>query len=150
MTSLTVATIINKPLAEVRHARTQPEHITQRNFASDDWCCPSASNDVTQGGVFVWRMEAKDGSFGFDFTGQYDVVEPMSKLAYTMGEFKDYFVPAGRKAQVVFEKIGDNQTQVTETFDAEETHSLEMQTAGRQAILDNFKKHVEGQMQPTA
>ena len=95
-------------------------------------------------------MEAKDGSFGFDFTGQYDVVEPMSKLAYTMWEFKDYFVPAGRKAEVLFEKTWDNQTQVTEVFDAEEVHSLEMQQAGRQAILDNFKKHTEGQMQPTA
>ncbi|MFA7285107.1 MAG: SRPBCC domain-containing protein [Candidatus Absconditabacterales bacterium] len=146
MASITVTTIIDKPIADVRNAWTQPEHITQWNFASDDWCCPTATNDVTEGGVFVWRMEAKDGSFGFDFTGQYDVVEPMSKLAYTMGEFKDYFVPAGRKAQVLFEKIGDNQTQVTEVFDAEEVHSLEMQQAGRQAILDNFKKHVEGQV----
>ena len=146
MASITVTTIIDKPIADVRNAWTQPEHITQWNFASDDWCCPTATNDVTEGGVFVWRMEAKDGSFGFDFTGQYDVVEPMSKLAYTMGEFKDYFVPAGRKAQVLFEKIWDNQTQVTEVFDAEEVHSLEMQQAGRQAILDNFKKHVEGQV----
>jgi len=105
MASITVTTIIDKPIADVRNAWTQPEHITQWNFASDDWCCPTATNDVTEGGVFVWRMEAKDGSFGFDFTGQYDVVEPMSKLAYTMGEFKDYFVPAGRKAQVLFEKI---------------------------------------------
>ena len=95
-------------------------------------------------------MEAKDGSFGFDFTGQYDVVEPLSKLAYTMWEFKDYFVPAGRKAQVIFETLWDNQTQVTEVFDAEEVHPLEMQQAGRQAILDNFKKHVEGEIKPTA
>lgn len=89
-------------------------------------------------------MAAKDGSFSFDFTGQYDVVEPMSRIEYTMGEFKKHFIPAGRKVTVVFEEDGScGCVTVTETFDAEEVHSHEMQIAGRSAILENFKKQCE-------
>ncbi len=143
MTKLTVTTTVHAPLQEVRNAWTQPEHITQWNFAQDDWHCPAATNDVRVGGKFSSTMAAKDGSFSFEFGGQYDVVEPMSKIAYTMGEFKEHFVPAGRQAEVVFESLADNQTKVTEIFDAEDVHSLEMQQAGWQAILENFKKHIE-------
>lgn len=87
-------------------------------------------------------MAAKDGSFSFDFTGQYDVIEPMSRIEYTMGAFEKHFVPAGRQVTITFEDMDDG-VLVTEFFDAEEAHSLEMQTAGRQSILDNFKKHTE-------
>lgn len=89
-------------------------------------------------------MAAKDGSFAFDFAGQYDVVEPMNKIEYTMGEFKKHFVPAGRKCAVMFEEDGScGCVTVTETFDAEETHSAEQQIEGWQAIVENFKKHCE-------
>lgn len=87
-------------------------------------------------------MAAKDGSFAFDFTGQYDVVENMSRIEYTMGSFEKHFVPAGRQCTVTF-KQAENGVIVTETFDAEEVNSLELQQQGRQAILENFKKHVE-------
>ena len=84
MTKLTVSTIVNAPVEKVRNARTNPEDIMQWNFASDDWCCPASTNDVKVGGLFSATMAAKDGSFSFDFAGQYDIVEPLSKIAYTM------------------------------------------------------------------
>jgi uncharacterized protein YndB with AHSA1/START domain len=90
-------------------------------------------------------MAARDGSFSFDFAGQYDLVEPMSRIDYTMGAFEKHFVPAGRKCTVTFVEDGScGCVTVSETFDAEEVHSDEMQIAGWQAILENFKKHVEG------
>ena len=90
-------------------------------------------------------MEAKDASFWFDMTGQYTHVDPTKSFSYTMGSYErdDDFVDAGRVVDVTFEQIWDNLTQVTETFDAEDIHDLDMQTAWRQAILDNFKKYVE-------
>jgi uncharacterized protein YndB with AHSA1/START domain len=99
-------------------------------------------------------MEAKDGSFGFDMTGKYDIIEPMSKIAYTMGEMKEYFLDAGRKVEILFEQTkahpdkdgaegGVFQTKITEHFDAETIHSLEMQQAGWQAILENFRRYCE-------
>ena len=103
--AITVETVVHASIEQAWKYWNEPEHIMRWCQASADWHVPRAENDLRVGGVFTTRMEAKDGSFGFDFTGQYDMVEPMSKLAYTMGEFKDYFVPAGRKAQVVFEKI---------------------------------------------
>lgn len=89
-------------------------------------------------------MSAKDGSFSFEYSGQYDIIEPMHKIEYTLGEFKEHFVPAGRQVTVMFEEDGScGCVTVTETFDAEDIHDLDMQTAGRQAILDNFKKCCE-------
>ncbi len=89
-------------------------------------------------------MAAVDGSFSFDFAGQYDRIEPMSRIAYTMGAFEKQFVPAGRKCVVDFVEDGScGCVTVTESFDAEEVHSEEMQIAGWQAILENFKKYVE-------
>lgn len=113
---------------------TEPEHITQWNFASDDWCCPSAENDLRPGGKYRARMEAKDGSFGFDFEATYDEVIHKEKLSYTM--------PDGRVVITDFEDLGSS-TKVTTVFDAETENSVEMQKNGWQAILNNFKKYVE-------
>jgi uncharacterized protein YndB with AHSA1/START domain len=107
------------------------------NAASDDWECPQASNDCRTGGTFSFTMAAKDKSFSFDFAGTYTNVEEGKLIEYTMGD--------GRKARVVFVPISGNATKVTETFDAETEHSEEMQRAGWQAILENFKKHAESQ-----
>lgn len=138
---LVVSTIIHAPIQKVRDARNNDQ--VHRCFASDDRCCPKATNDLCVDGILCCRMEAKDGSFGFDMTGKYSIVEPMTRISYTMGEMKEYFLPAGREVDVVFEKLWDNQTKIIETFDAEQIHSLEMQQRWRQAILENFKKYVE-------
>lgn len=127
------STILATP-EKVWNCWTQPNHITQWNFAADDWCCPSVENDLVVGGKYKARMEAKDGSFGFDFEAVYDKVEPVKILSYTMGD--------GRVATTTFEETGGF-TKVTTTFDAETENSIEMQRDGWQAILDNFKKYVE-------
>lgn len=113
---------------------TQPEHITQWNFASDDWRCPSATNDLRIGGTYKARMEAKDGSHGFHFEGTYtDIIE---------GRALTFVMPDQRMVNVKFD--GDeNNTTVAVTFDADTEHPIEMQRNGWQAILDNFKKHTE-------
>ena len=109
---------------------TLPEHITHWNFASDDWKCPYARNDLRVGGIYMARMEAKDGSFGFDFEAVYDEIIEHQKIAYTMGD--------GRQATTNFEQKGDS-THVSTVFDAESSNSVEMQKNGWQAILNNFK-----------
>jgi uncharacterized protein YndB with AHSA1/START domain len=132
---ITVSTIVNAPLEHTWNAWTQPEHITQWNFASDDWHCPSAENDLRVGGTFSSRMAAKDGSAAFDFQGRHTDVRPLERIASEMGD--------GRTFSVHFEAISSNQTRVTETFQAEDTHGLEMQRDGWQAILESFKRHAE-------
>lgn len=134
-TRVTIEATVNAPVEKAWQYWTQPEHITQWNFAADSWQCPSATADLHVGGKFTSRMEAKDGSFGFDFEGTYTDVEENRLLAYAM--------PDGRKVEVHFSAEGDTTT-VTESFDAETQNDVEMQRAGWQAILDNFKKHVEG------
>ena len=133
-TTITVQTTVNQPIDQVWERWTQPEHITHWNFASDDWHCPSAVNNVQPGERFSWRMEARDGSVGFDFSGVYDQVKQHEQIVYTMDD--------GRQATIDFTDLG-GQTRVTETFEAEGTHSIEMQRSGWQAILDNFKKYAE-------
>ena len=133
-TAITVETTINAPVQKVWRFWTGPNHITRWNNASDDWHSPRAENDVKPNGRFNIRMEAKDGSQGFDFTGTYTKVEPDKLIEYTMDD--------DRKVSVIFEENG-NQTKVTETFEAENTHPIEMQRGGWQSILDNFKKYVE-------
>jgi uncharacterized protein YndB with AHSA1/START domain len=133
-TKITVENTVKAPVQKVWQYWTAPEHITKWNNASDDWHSPSAENDLRAGGKFSARMEAKDGSMGFDFAGVYDEVKPHERIAYTMGD--------GRRVTVDF-KANGNETEVSETFEAEDTHSIEMQRGGWQAILDNFKKHVE-------
>lgn len=133
-TRITIETTVNAPIEKVWNYFTEPEHITKWNNASDDWHTPSASNDLRVGGNFVYRMEAKDGSFGFDFGGVYESVDQNEYIEYTIGD--------GRNVKVNFFAQG-NKTNVVETFEAEDTHSIEMQKGGWQAILDNFKKYTE-------
>ncbi len=111
-----------------------PKHITKWNFATETWCCPRAENDLRVGGAFKYRMEAKDGSFGFDFEGIYNEIIEQNKVSYTMGD--------GRKATTQFASV-DGQITVTTEFDPEATNPTEMQRSGWQSILNNFKKYVE-------
>jgi len=131
---ITVETTIHAPIAKVWEHWTKPEHIVNWNFASDDWHCPKADNDIKPGGSFNWRMEAKDGSMGFDFTGVYDRVLEHNLISYKLGD--------GRKVEIRFDEIND-EVKLTESFEAEGTNSDEMQRAGWQSILGNFKKYVE-------
>lgn len=134
-TEITVSVIVNAPLQKVWQFWTLPEHIKQWNFASDDWHTPKAENDLQVGGKFLSRMEAKDGSFGFDFLGVYDEIKENKLITYTMVD--------GRKAKIIFINEG-NATKVIETFEAENENSIELQQGGWQAILNNFKKYSEG------
>jgi uncharacterized protein YndB with AHSA1/START domain len=127
------ATISAAP-AKVWSYWTKPEHITKWNFAVPEWQCPKASNDLRVGGKYAARMEAKDGSFGFDFEAVYTDVVDQKKLAYTM--------PDGRKVTTTFEGQG-SATKVTTVFDAEKQNPEEMQKSGWQSILNNFKKYTE-------
>jgi uncharacterized protein YndB with AHSA1/START domain len=133
-TVITVQDTINAPVAKVWEYWTKPAHIIKWNNASDDWHTPRAENDLRAGGSFVSRMEAKDGSIGFDFVGVYDEVRENEYIEYTIGD--------GRKVKVNFAGKG-NTTEVVESFEAENTHSIEMQRGGWQAILDCFKKYTE-------
>ena len=133
-TNITVETTVNATVEKVWKYWTLPKHIMKWNNASDDWHTPAAENDLREGGKFTCRMEAKDGSVGFDFWGIYDTIKTNERIAYTMGD--------GRKATVIFSSAG-NTTKVTETFEAENENPVEMQRGGWQAILDNFKKYVE-------
>ncbi len=131
---ITVQVVIEALIPHVWDCFTQPKHITEWNFASPDWCCPSAENDLHVGGKMNWRMEAKDGSFGFDFWGTYTKVENKKRLELTLGD--------NRKMQVVFEEI-EGKTIVIEKFEPESENPIEMQEAGWQEILNNFKLHAE-------
>ena len=131
---ITVRTDVNAPVERVWSAWTTPHDITQWNAASDDWCCPSAEIELEEGGRFSYRMEAKDGSMGFDFAGTFRRVQPMEALEY---ELED-----GRPVEVVFVQDG-GVVQVRQTFEAESTHAAEQQRAGWQAILNRFARHVE-------
>ncbi|XID94559.1 SRPBCC family protein [Paenibacillaceae bacterium WGS1546] len=132
--TITVEAIVYSPVESVWEYWTDPKHITQWNSASEDWHTPYAENDLQVGGKFVSRMEAKDGSVGFDFNGVYDEVKMKERLVYTIAD--------GRKVKIDF-LPQDNGTKIVESFEAEETHPIEMQQAGWQAILDNFKKYAE-------
>lgn len=112
---------------------TLPEHITQWNFADPSWHCPSASNDMRIGGRYVARMEARDGSFGFDFEANYTAIEADESFSYTMG---------GRNVSVTFKTL-DDKTAVTVTFDPENENPIELQRNGWQAILNNYKAYTE-------
>lgn len=131
---ITVETTVAAPIEEVWRAWTTPADIVQWNAASDDWHTTSATVDLRPGGAFSSRMEAKDGSMGFDFAGTYTKVIPYERIEAEFG---------GRSLVVEF-LHGPNGVTVRETFDAEETHPVEMQRAGWQAILDRFARHVEG------
>ena len=130
---IVVETRVNAPIADVWNAYVTPADITQWNAASDDWHTTRATVDLRVGGVFSSRMEAKDGSFGFDFEGVYTNIVPHALLEYRFGD---------RTAVVQFEP-GENGVTVRVSFEAESEHSLEQQQQGWQAILHSFAKHVE-------
>ncbi len=133
-TLITVQAEIQASVEKVWECWTKPEHIIRWNFASDDWHVPWAKNDLRKGGKFSCRMEAKDGSSGFDFEGEYSIVEPYNYIEELIGD--------GRIVKIDFEKKEDKII-ITETFEAEAQNPVEMQKNGWQAILDNFKKYVE-------
>lgn len=126
----TIAANINK----VWNYWTLPEHIVNWNFASEGWICPTAENDLKVGGKFNYRMASIDGDEGFDFEGVYDEVVNHKKITYSLAD--------ERHIDILFESLGDK-TKVTEIFDPEKINSEELQQAGWQAILDNFKNYVE-------
>ena len=129
---ITVSAVVKAPISDVWGAYTTPEDIMIWNTASPDWHTCASSVDLRVGGKFSSRMEAKDGSFGFDFAGEYTKVVPLKLLEYTFG---------GRVGLVEFSE-GHSGITVTVTFDSESTHSEEQQRGGWQAILDNFARHV--------
>jgi uncharacterized protein YndB with AHSA1/START domain len=131
---ITIQTILLASRKKAWEHYTEPKHIVQWNFASEDWCCPAASNDLAVGGRFSWRMEAKDGSFGFDFEGEYTEVVPLVKIKYV---FMDQ-----REAEISFSDLAEG-TLVQIVFDAENENSLELQEEGWQSILTNYKSHTE-------
>ncbi len=131
---ITVSVKIDASVEKVWNYFTQPEHIVNWNFANDDWHSPSAENDLTVNGLFKYNMAAKDGSFSFDFWGNYTQIETHKTIAYTMGD--------GRKAILHFTE-NNNETEIVEMFDPESQNPEEMQQMGWQAILNNFKKYVE-------
>jgi len=132
--TITIKTVVNTSIERVWQYWTEPKHIKKWNNASEDWHTTVAENDLRAGGKFISRMEAKDGSFGFDFGGVYDEVKLYEVITYTLGD--------ERKVRIDF-VFKDNKTEVTETFEAESTNSIEMQQAGWQSILDNFKRYTE-------
>lgn len=133
-TPITVATTVNKDIKTVWKFWNEPEHITKWAFASDDWECPHAQNDLAIGGILKITMAAKDGSASFDVIGTYTNIIPHELIEYTMED--------GRKVTIEFESAEEG-TKITETFDSENENPVEMQRDGWQAILDNFKKHAE-------
>lgn len=133
-TPITVETTIHAPIEKVWECWTDPKHIVNWAFASDDWEAPAAENDVRTGGKFKTVMAAKDKSASFDFTGVYTDVKNHELIEYDMSD--------GRHVQTVFEKTPEG-VRVVETFDPESENPLEMQRGGWQTILDNFKKYVE-------
>jgi uncharacterized protein YndB with AHSA1/START domain len=133
-TVITVSVVVNTPIEKVWNYFTTPAHIMQWNNASPDWHTPNAMNDFNVGKRFVYTMAAKDGSFSFDFGGVYTTIEAQKHFAYTMDD--------DRKAEVSFSSE-NNVTTVVEKFEAEAVNSIEMQEAGWQAILNNFKQYTE-------
>src|SRR5690606_9083386 len=133
-TEITIETTINTDTNKDREYWTKTEHITKWNFASDDWHCPKAENDMKIGGTYSARMEAKDGSFGFDFKAVYDEIISFEKIVYTIED--------GRKVITTFENL-NGKTKVSTIFEAESQNPIDMQKAGWQAILNNFKRYTE-------
>jgi uncharacterized protein YndB with AHSA1/START domain len=129
---ISVSVEVNAPVARAWDAYTSPEAINQWNFASDDWQCRDAMVDLRVGGSFSSHMEAKDGSFGFDFEGTYTNIVERQLIEYSFGD---------RSASVAFEQVGEG-SKVTVEFDTEDENSVEMQRDGWQAILSNYAKYV--------
>lgn len=135
-TKIKIESTVNAPITKVWTYWTSPAHIVAWNHASDDWHTTRAENDLQVGGKFLSRMEAKDGSFGFDFEGVYSEVILSEKISYGLAD--------GRQVTTIFRSNGESTT-LTTVFDAETQNTIELQQGGWQAILNNFKKHVETQ-----
>ena len=133
---ITIETTVHAPVEKVWKYWTEPNHITKWNSASDDWHTPFSENDLRVGGKFSSRMEAKDGSFGFDFGGVYDEVKLNEFISYTLGD--------GRKVEITFIHE-EKDTKIIQVFDPETENPIEMQQEGWQSILNNFKKYAEQQ-----
>ena len=131
---ITVSVLIHATPERAWKAFTDPKAITEWNVASPDWLCPRAENELRDGGAFCYRMEARDGSLGFDFEGRFLQVSVPNKLHYSLGP--------DREVIVQFTEEG-GRTRVSQSFTPEGTHPLEQQKAGWQAILDNYAKYVE-------
>ena len=132
--TITVSCLIAAPIEKTWQMFTTPEHIMGWNHASPDWHTPRAENDLHAGGKFSYRMEARDGSFGFDFCGVFSEVTEFSKLVYLLDD--------ERPVEILFRSQGEL-TEVTEQFEAEKENSPELQKEGWQAILNSFKRYVE-------
>lgn len=132
MNTVFIQSTIKAPVEKVWNCFTQPEHISQWNQADPSWHCPAAENDLKENGKFNYRMEARDGSFGFDFFGVYDKVIENDSIDYTLGD--------GRKVKVRFIKQ-DGDTIITQEFEPEGTNPVDFQKSGWQAILDNFARY---------
>jgi uncharacterized protein YndB with AHSA1/START domain len=133
-TQIEIEVFVEIPIEKAWEFFTLPEHITGWNFAAPEWHCPSAVNNLETGGKFSWRMEAKDGSMGFDFCGTYENIKLHQAIYSKLDD--------GRKVVVDFHQTGDG-TKITETFDLEDINSAEMQRQGWQAILNNYKVYAE-------
>lgn len=131
---ISIQCTVEAPVDKVWKIFIQPEHIKKWNNASDDWHTPEVENDFRENGKFVYRMEAKDGSVGFNFEGVYDRIEDHKLIIFNLAD--------DRKVQVSFEEK-DGATLVEEIFEPEDTHPVELQKDGWQAILNNFKKYIE-------
>ncbi len=134
MEKISVTTKVKQPLKKVWDCFTNPVHMTKWNFASDDWCCPTATNDLRPGGKLTSRMEKKDGSIGFDFSGTYTEVK--------INELLEYVLEDGRQISVIF-KENNGVVEIIETFEPESDNDPEFQKWGWQTILTNFKKYAE-------
>ena len=134
---LHISAIINAPISRIWDLYTQPEHVKNWNTASPDWHTTTASADLVVGGKFSFRMEAKDGSFGFDFWGIYTEIVENQSIKYTLGD--------DRKVEIQFSETSDNTCEIKLAFEAEKVNPEELQQTGWQAILNNFKKYVEEQ-----
>lgn len=134
MERITVKAMVKASVNKVWDLWSDPKHIVKWNAASEEWHTPRAENDLRVGGKFLSRMEAKDGSFGFDFGGTYDEVVPQKRIAYTLDD--------GRKVEVDF-KEKNGQTEIVSIFDPETQNPTEMQREGWQSILDSFKRYAD-------
>lgn len=134
MEKITIQTLVSTTMNQVWERWTVAEHIIQWNAATDEWHTPKAENDLRENGSFNYRMEAKDGSFGFDFKGTYQKVIEHQLIEYTLED--------GRKVSISFQEK-ENQIEIIETFEAESENPVEMQRDGWQLILNNFKKYAE-------
>jgi len=133
-TKITVQVLVNSSLEKAWDTWVNPEHIVNWNFASPDWCCPTSENDLQPGGNFKSRMEAKDGSFGFDFGGVYQEV--------IKNELISYILEDARKVKITFEE-NDGKVLISQTFEAETENPIDLQRDGWQAIMNNYKRYTE-------